>query len=67
MGPAALPALAERFPGPVTLGPFSPDAELPPFAKCGPRLSVLERPGERAERLRDEARQRWIDGWSKQN
>jgi hypothetical protein len=48
MGPAALPVLAERFPGAVVLDPFAPDADLPPFAKCGPLLSVLERLGRDA-------------------
>lgn len=48
-GPDALPKLAERFPGPLSIDPFAPDAtNLPPFAKCGPLLSILERHGRDA-------------------
>jgi HEAT repeat protein len=45
-GPSTLDTICERFPGPLQVDPFSPDAtNLPPFAKCGPLLSVLERYG----------------------
>ncbi|MEQ8571609.1 MAG: hypothetical protein RMA76_42200 [Deltaproteobacteria bacterium] len=48
-GPDALPKLGEIFPGPLMVDPFAPDAgALPPFAKCGPLLSILERHGRDA-------------------
>lgn len=47
-GPEVLPHLAEHFPGRTQLDPFTTDAELPPFAKCGALLSVLERLGRDA-------------------
>ncbi len=48
-GPDALPRVGESFPGPLLIDPFSPDASaLPPFAKCGPLLSILERHGRDA-------------------
>jgi hypothetical protein len=41
MGPFILPKMMERFPGMVTLDPFSPNAVLPPFTECGEQLSIL--------------------------
>lgn len=49
VGPTALDKICERFPGPLNVDPFSPDAtNLPPFAKCGGLLNVLERYGRDA-------------------
>ncbi len=45
MGPAALPLMAERFPGPLVVNPFAPEVVLPPFAECGPLLSLLDHHG----------------------
>lgn len=48
IGPEALAYIGDRFPGPLSLDPFLPDAQLPAFTKCGPLLSTLERFGRDA-------------------
>ncbi len=50
MGPRILPQLIERFPGPLVVNPFAPDATLPGFADCGPIMSLLSHHGREAHR-----------------
>jgi hypothetical protein len=51
LGTAALPRLAERFPGLTHVDPFLPGASLPRFARCGHLLSVIEQHGVAAHPL----------------
>jgi hypothetical protein len=48
MGPFVLPRIIDRFPGHITIDPFSPATALPPFADCGELLAILERFGHEA-------------------
>lgn len=48
MGGRTLPYLAERFPGPLAVNPFAPEVVLPPFAECGPLLSLFAHHGRPA-------------------
>jgi HEAT repeat protein len=48
MGSPALPYIAARFPGPLTVNPFAPEVVLPPFAECGPLLSLVAHHGREA-------------------
>ncbi|MEL6185924.1 MAG: hypothetical protein AAFU79_14970, partial [Myxococcota bacterium] len=48
MGGRTLPHIAERFPGPLAVNPFAPEVILPPFAECGPLLSLFAHHGRPA-------------------
>ena len=48
LGSAALPAFVGHFPGPLTADPFAPRGVLPPFADCGPVLSLVAACGDAA-------------------
>ncbi len=47
-GISVLTPMMERFPGVLNVDPFSPDVQLPAFARCGATLAVLERCGRDA-------------------
>ncbi|MGF1511107.1 MAG: hypothetical protein ACFB9M_16560 [Myxococcota bacterium] len=47
MGPVALDAMMERFPGPLEVDPFH-QGPVPPFESCGPLLAVLAHLGRDA-------------------